>query len=390
MSVSYEDIKNKLGSSLNDFTNRVKATPDNIRKKGILGSIATGAEEAYNVLGNQSTNFGKAYIQGGKSVLFGTDSLQPDIPSTSPTPFNPNQTNQGAAGAQSTSSNKIDYSGTGVKSSDSTPTPSIPISTAPSVFRSGSASVTQSPSSNNRSTINFDNGVGGAASITSNKVFTPDQQSLLAKTIEYNNKPETIANFAKQAAISQARYDDARSKGYFGNPQDDARSAILQNLQNSLASDNQKGIALYKDLLENYDKSAIAREGLGVQRDENSIRQKGIEANTNSDLAKSQQDLLNKANEAKFKANKEQQDAHQKGLGAVLDLKKNLASPIQQLAGYSSFSGKAPNKQALDFVLSDNPDYQEALKLGDTEALKKSILDAGIPPEYLGSIFSEK
>lgn len=120
----------------------------------------------------------------------------------------------------------------------------------------------------------------GANSVTfNNKTLSDNQVSSLDKTLEYNRRPDVIAGFAKNAALSQARYDeyfkgkekegltqrlDAELGRRFPNP------TVIKNLQDRLElGDKSKETApSLKDLNDvNKDKAKLQ---LDVQKDQES------------------------------------------------------------------------------------------------------------------------
>jgi hypothetical protein len=285
-----------------------------------------------------------------------------------------NQRNQAASGTLGASVGQKDFSGTAAISgtpntktsllgtTPDTATPTTPSTVTPSL-------VTQTLGDLGKgggNTLSFSNGVGGSGTIKSNQTFSPDQLSSLDKTIEYNNRPEVIANFAKQAAISQARYDEY-NKGR-------ERDNLLAKLESAKARDDQKGTALYKDLLLNRDKNAIDREQIaGILSKENSTNQRA---------------MLGLANEAAFKSNKNLQERDALSVNILKDLDKEGASVFQKIAAVKKGTGKLTLGD-FDQAYGNDSGYLEARRLGDPKALADYIgaKEDAPPLEYINEAF---
>jgi hypothetical protein len=199
-----DSIKNRvLGSFGIDTENppTLQNTVTNIKKKGILGSVAQGAVDTANAAAIQSTNFGKAFLEGGKSVantsgkiLFGTDQ----------------QETQGGSGGLGASTG--DASGVGVNkvtpafASINPSAPSTQIAPAPLQTQLGNTIAPQSinnPLSQSGSTLNINTPSGGQGSISfqDGRTLSDTQKTRLANTINYNSLQSTKDNFAREAEI---------------------------------------------------------------------------------------------------------------------------------------------------------------------------------------------
>jgi hypothetical protein len=75
----FDTIGQGMKRGIESSNAQIANTIPNLRSKGIVGSMAQGAEDLYG----QSDQFGKNLIQGGKSVLFG-NSTAPPAPSQGP------------------------------------------------------------------------------------------------------------------------------------------------------------------------------------------------------------------------------------------------------------------------------------------------------------------
>ncbi len=157
-------------------------TAQNIKEKGVLGSFAEGAARSARELATQSTNFGKAYIQGGKNVLFGSggDVTPTTIPSTVTQPTPPKEAERVIA-----------------------PSPS----TFPSSATSGEVKLGQTP----QGQLNIADQVGGIGTIqfADQRKLNQGQLDRLAGTIERNADPAFQQRLAQEAALSQSRFDAA-------------------------------------------------------------------------------------------------------------------------------------------------------------------------------------
>jgi hypothetical protein len=281
-----------------------------------------------------------------------------------------NQRNQAASGTLGASVGQKDFSGTAALSSSPVSKPTLGSTTESVPTTPVTPSLVSQTLGNlgkgGGNTLSFSNGVGGSGTIKSNQTFSPDQLSSLSKTIEYNNRPEVIANFAKQAAISQARYDEY-NKGR-------DRDNLLAKLESAKARDDQKGIALYKDLLLNRDKNAIDREQIGALA--------AKETSTN------QRALLGLANEASFKANKNEQERDTLSVNILKDLDKEGASVFQKIAAVKKGTGKLTLGD-FDQAYGNDSGYLEARRLGDLKALADYIgaKEDAPPLEYINEAF---
>jgi hypothetical protein len=162
----------------------LRNTIQNIKDKGILGSFYEGAKRSVNELATQSTNFGREYIAGGKSILIGSGDEA--------------QRNRAADGTSSTNgSTPIDNTGTGAN------TPSIP--TVPVSATSGGTRIGQTP----QGQLSIADQAGGTGTIQFNDQRKLGQDSLdrLAGTINKNADPAFQQRLAGEAALSQSRYD---------------------------------------------------------------------------------------------------------------------------------------------------------------------------------------
>lgn len=163
----------------------LKNTAQNIQQKGILGSFAEGAARSARELATQSTNLGKAYLEGGKRVLFGTGTGAPETPAVPTSPI---------------------ATPTQVKPE----TPTSPIPTTPTISNTeavtGDTRLGQTP----QGQLDIIDRAGGTGTIqfADQRRLSQDQLDSLSKTIDKNADPAFQARLAQEAALSQSRYDD--------------------------------------------------------------------------------------------------------------------------------------------------------------------------------------
>lgn len=421
------DVASKLGDVGNNVVSRFNNNAERYKKIGLKGVL----NEAGAPITSAVYSGNDAIVNGASSALKGATTLASNIADTANSLYNGTegvaaqraQAAKGSIGATNVASNPTANSGTIKNESPTTPsrigtinpspntatTPntlaSKPSITTPSEITYGNATPSQiaqktgfqleqpetpqlgtpirgsggqitsysepgysdQKPAGQRNTVNFDNGVGGTASITSNKVFSKDQIDSLNKTIAFNNKPETIQHFAEQAAITQARIDK-----YKGNPE---RDQLKQNLYDAYRRGDKTGIAINKDLL--------------MALDKNNIDSSQVAASKEIGLANNERQTLGLANEAQFKDNKAQLDAHNNGIKNIMDLQKEGAEPLTLFGAYTSASGQLPDLRTTDVLLGNNQDYKDAVKSGSREKVQKVFEDLGLPETYVRRALGE-
>lgn len=187
-------------------------TVNNIKDKGLVGSIAEGTKNSLGELATESTNFGKGIIQGGKAILFGRDgdveevSAQPQVATKSNEIIGPN--------TPFTTPPSNNFSG---------PTPGAKI---------GDTFLSQERDGN----LNIQTSTGGIGNIKFNdgRQLDSSQLNSLAKQIEFNNSERGLASFARNAELTNAREIQATKnneldllkKQYYSSPSFAVRSSL--------------------------------------------------------------------------------------------------------------------------------------------------------------------
>jgi len=221
----------------------LRNTVQNIKDKGILGSFYEGAKRSVNELATQSTNFGKEYIAGGKSILIGSGDEA--------------QRNRAADGTSSTNgSTPIDNTGTGAN------TPSSPV--APVTATSGGVRLAQTP----QGQLSISDQAGGTGTIqfADKRRLSQPQLDNLSKTIERNADPAFQQRLAGEAALSQSRYDvlnAQREKEASGKELDFFKRSHLDALRrNDLV-----GVSQFANRIKELEGANLNRETIGAKSD---------------------------------------------------------------------------------------------------------------------------
>jgi hypothetical protein len=423
MSATADYIKKRVGDNLNEFSSRITNTIPNLKSKGIVGSTAQFGPDLKNALqpGSDSlVQLGKNVVGASKQVLFGSNTN--DV----------NQRTQAASGSQgSTAVNNSPIAFGGVLSKEqnngsSPTTPSISppnssitspattsglvkqsLATSPTPLTYGTATPQQiarrtgfqlettapeqlgtpirgtggqitsysvpgysgNTKEGSTNTLSFSNDQNGKGSITSGKVFSPEQVDSLNKTIEYNNKPETIKNFAEQAAISKARYDAVKV------------DPISNKLEDAYRRNDKTGISLYKDLLFNRDKTAVDREQLATQERLGTVSNEAQQATL-------ERQTLKDAYDAQFKQSDSNQKNSLSAVNIINDLEKEgNTNAFQQLSAVKKATGRL-DISVLDRTFGSRPGYIEARKLGGSALSEWVNTQEDAPPvEYMNEIF---
>ena len=403
-----DDILNTIGA--NGLTQQSLYDSNKLAvAKGIVGVAKKGLGDN---LGNTIDNTGNlinSAVSVVKPILFGNE---PDTPATPSTP-NPVQTSQASSGFGSNASGVQDNTGNGANTPSSTPkigitaptnnnltqqqiasrtgfqveSPSTPqlgtpirgtggqitsysdpgyakdISSNPQPTI-GTTGVFTRPSFKNTST--FTDGQGGSATISSDRGFSPSQVDSLNKTLAFNAKQSTKDMFARDAA-------DAEKMRNLGQG-DKERQGYLNSLNNAFQRGDQKGIALFKDLLQHTDKTNLEKQQLGVTRE---VGLAGTEAT-----------LQNQASNAAFRSDKEAHDRINTSINVIKDLEKEGASPLQKLSSARQIAGGLTIHH-LDAAYGNDPEYQKA-RMSGLQGISDYFTnnpDNAPPLEYLNEIF---
>lgn len=198
----------------------------------------------------------------------------------------------------------------------------------------------------------------GNNSITFNNKSISDQQvSNLDKTLSYNQRPEVIAGFAKNAALSQARYDD-----YFAKRDQSESRARREDLSSRLDAQLNKGI-FNPNIVDNLQKRLVA-ESVPPDQKGNSPSFKDIN-DSERDKARLQ-----------FDVNKDQASRTTNFFNQI-----NKKEPSGVLPPLSKLVALGDNSKA-DYNIEDVVKFSD---IGGTDAAKR-LSDSQTPEDYISQL----
>lgn len=351
--MAQDNIKNRVLGSFGvnpDNPPTLSNTVSNLKQKGLLGSVAQGAIDTANAAAIQSTNFGKQFIEVGKSVgstigkvLFGAGDQRTQGGQSEGGGASIN--NAGNTGVMNNANvqtspkfGTINPVESATQVSPVSVTPQLGSTVNPNLIRT----VTQSGS-----TLNVDNKMGGTGSISfqDGRTLSPDKLGRLEKDINYNALQSTKDKFAQEAAIVAQRRQDATEFMRFRSLPPQARALAQANFD----SDRGKIAAQAAQ--------AEATSKIGQQRLATDI----IKQQETQDFNRQKLGQENQVNLAKLLTSPE---------GQALELKDKLAA-----------SRKITGKVDINtFKMSHDPSFVSK-SLQSEDSLRQSLLDQGYPQE---------
>jgi hypothetical protein len=206
--------------------------------------------------------------------------------------------------------------------------------------------------------------------------ITGDQKEYLDRTLEYNRRPEVIAGFARNAALSQARYDE-----YNKSKEKDAIDSEIGSIKERLNYEQNKAFPNPNAVNSLYDRLKTIESGRLASETLTSDREKSSAANV-LDQDKGRAGILQAATETERKNN----DSFIKNIQGFA--KNGISLTPENILSTASTQGIRITPDLLSFSGIDTGTLNKIYNTKDPKAFAELLGSLNVPSQYIEQLYN--